>query len=321
MMMMMMAQSAGIKKSKQWFTSMIRPVMILVIHVLALTVVQPRQHTPAFVLNNIDADSQDARQVMGPDANHNQLPFISALDTARADFAVPVYTTCSAPGSFALTFDDGPSEFSSNLDGTLDGSNSKASFFINGNNFGCIYDYAERLVDRFNKGHLIASHTWSHVHSNEGTYDQIAFQLELIENAMIKILGVKPLYFRPPYGEYNEVVLQVLQDRGYRGLILWSEDSGDSLEAPPSSSEIIESYRSYPDQTNVLNHETQSSTVNEVIPNVIPILKDKGYDLQTVPHCLNLGSNPSDWYVSVQPPGSRDETWTCDGTPMPGSFE
>jgi hypothetical protein len=58
--------------------------------------------------------------------------------------------------------------------------------------------------------------------------------------------------------------LQVLRDRGYRGLILWSQDSGDSLGAPPSSSEIIESYRSYPEQTNVLNHETKSFTVNEV---------------------------------------------------------
>ncbi|KAA1064476.1 hypothetical protein PGT21_004288 [Puccinia graminis f. sp. tritici] len=166
-----------------------------------------------------------------------------------------------------------------------------------------------------------SSHTWSHVHLNQGTYEQIAYQLELIENAMIKILGVKPLYFRPPYGEYNEVVLQVLRDRGYRGLILWSQDSGDSLGAPPSSSEIIESYRSYPDQTNVLNHETKSFTVNDVMPNVIPILKDRGFNLQTVPACLNLGSNPSDWYVSVQQPGSRDETWTCNGTPSPGNFE
>ncbi|OAV93310.1 hypothetical protein PTTG_00916 [Puccinia triticina 1-1 BBBD Race 1] len=270
-----MVQNSG-KKSKQWLNSIIAFFILI-----DSSLVQPRQtHSPAFVLSNADADSKNT-PVIGTTMYHN-----SSLNTrslaARAGSAVPVYTTCSTPGSFSLTFDDGPSEFSSRLDATLDGSNSKATFFINGNNIGCIYDYAGVLVERFNKGHLIASHTWSHVHLNQGDYQQISYQLELIETAMVKILGVKPLYFRPPYGEYNDLVLQVLQDRGYKGLIMWSQDSADSLEAPPSSSEIIESYRSYPEQTNVLNHETKSFTVDEVVPGVIPILKGKGFNLQTV---------------------------------------
>jgi hypothetical protein len=45
---------------------------------------------------------------------------------------------------------------------------------------------------------------------------------------------------------------------------MWSQDSGDSLETPPSASEIVQSYRSYPEKTIVLNHETKSLTVNEV---------------------------------------------------------
>ncbi|KNZ55668.1 hypothetical protein VP01_2618g1 [Puccinia sorghi] len=210
---------------------------------------------------------------------------------------VPVFSTCTAPGSFSLTFDDGPSQFSSNLDATLDKANVKASFYINGNNFGCIYDFADLLLQRFNNGHLIASHTWSHVHLNQGSYEGISKQLELLEN------------------------LQVLSDRGYKGLILWSQDSQDSFESPPSPPDIIESYRSYPEKTIVLNHETKDFTVDQVVPGVIPIIKGKGLNLLTSPDCLSLSSNPSDWYVSVQPPGCRDESWTCDGTPAPGNFE
>ncbi|WAR58008.1 hypothetical protein PtB15_5B238 [Puccinia triticina] len=241
--------------------------------------------------------------------------------TARAGGAVPVYSTCRTPGSFALTFDDGPYNFGSKLDKTLDASNAKATFFVNGNNYGCIYDYADVLLERFNKGHLIAGHTWSHVHLNEGSYQQISHQLEVLETAMIKILGVKPKYMRAPYGEYNDLVLQVLSDRGYKGMIMWSQDAEDSLDSPASPSQIIESYKSYPEKTIVLNHETKESTVNEVMPRVIPILKQRGFSLKTVPDCLNLGSNPRDWYVSVQKPGSRDKTWTCNGTPEPGKFE
>jgi peptidoglycan/xylan/chitin deacetylase (PgdA/CDA1 family) len=37
-----------------------------------------------------------------------------------------------------------------------------------------------------------------------------------VEQAFIRILGLKPLYFRPPYGSINDLVLQVLGSRGYK---------------------------------------------------------------------------------------------------------
>ncbi|OAV95866.1 hypothetical protein PTTG_04894 [Puccinia triticina 1-1 BBBD Race 1] len=293
---------------------------------LILLVLLVQRHHSSFASSDsagnskyLNANSDFRIPSISTNSNHDYSLHLSNL-TARAGPAVPIYNTCSTPGSFSLTFDDGPSQFSSRLDANLAAANFKASYFINGNNIGCIYDFADLLIDRFGKGHLIASHTWSHVHLNQGSYQQISQQLELLENAMIKILGVKPLYFRPPFGEFNDLVLQVLQDRGYKGLILWSQDSKDSLASPPSSSEIIESYRFYPEQTNVLNHETTALMVDEVIPGVVPILKEKGFNLQTSPDCLGLGSNPSDWYVSVQQPGSRDESWTCNGTPTSESY-
>lgn len=54
-------------------------------------------------------------------------------------------------------------------------------------------------------------------------------ELERVETAFIRILGLKPLYFRPPYGRYNDRVLNVLAQRGYKKLFLWSDDTGDSL--------------------------------------------------------------------------------------------
>ncbi|KAI7954930.1 hypothetical protein MJO28_005330 [Puccinia striiformis f. sp. tritici] len=235
----------------------------------------------------------------------------------KVQTAVPVYSTCTVPGSMSLTFDDGPFGYSSKLDATLNAANTKGTFFINGNNWGCIYDYADALLDRFNKGHLIGSHTWSHVHLNEGTYAQISHQLELVEQAMIKILGVKPLYMRPPYGEYNDVVLKVLGDRGYKGLFMWNQDSGDTFTPTPSPAEIIERYRSFPAGSNILNHEVKDFTVEQVIPAVIPMLQKKGFSLMTSTECLGLSSNPKDWYVQVQKPGVRDASWTCASSPLP----
>ena len=40
-------------------------------------------------------------------------------------------------------------------------------------------------------------------------------ELEKVEVALKKILGIKPKLFRPPYGNYDNDALRVLEDRGY----------------------------------------------------------------------------------------------------------
>lgn len=40
-------------------------------------------------------------------------------------------------------------------------------------------------------------------------------ELTRVEVALKKILGIKPKFFRPPYGSYNAAALQVLEERGY----------------------------------------------------------------------------------------------------------
>lgn len=272
---------------------------------------QQQQNT---VAPNLDTTHHERAQA----TNHSRAVGSKAT---HAGSGLKVYNSCRLPKSFSLTFDDGPTEFSAKLDRTLEKANLRGTFFINGNNYDCIYDRSQLLIERFKKGHLIGSHTWSHVHLTQGTYKQISHQIELIEKAMIKILGVKPLYFRPPYGEYNDDVIKVLKERGYKGMILWSEDSQDSLESPPSSSEIVSNYQTYSEKTIVLSHETHNFMIDEVVPAVIPKLKAKGFKLLPVADCLELGSTPSDWYETVKMPGSRDESWTCDGTPAPGMFE
>lgn len=58
-----------------------------------------------------------------------------------------------------VAFDDGPGELSEEVDRALKQSGARASFFVNGNNAGCIYDYADELLSRFQAGHLIGCAT------------------------------------------------------------------------------------------------------------------------------------------------------------------
>ncbi|KAK4048532.1 hypothetical protein OIV83_004700 [Microbotryomycetes sp. JL201] len=227
-----------------------------------------------------------------------------------------VFTKCSKPGTFALTFDDGPYTPGNRISRYLTSKHANASFFVNGNNYDCIYNRADELIARYKAGHLIGSHTWSHSDITQISSTELHRQLDLIEEALRKILGVKPRWFRPPYGSYNAAAIKVLQSRGY-GVVTWDIDTGDSLGK--STSYGIQQFdkvlNTYPSGHMSLSHETYAGTADTVIPNVVPKLLAKGWKLVTVNECLG----PYSRYQSVGKPGVRDSTWTCSGKPGPAA--
>lgn len=137
-------------------------------------------------------------------------------------------------------------------------------------------------------------------------------ELWLVEQALIKIIGVKPIYFRPPYGETSQTLYDALANRGYKKVFLWDNDSGDSAGASVESQEGIynDIIASYPAPHIVLNHETYDSTVHQVMPNVVPRLKGAGYQLVSIDTCLG---SQGEWpYTWVGNPTPRDASWVCE---------
>ena len=66
---------------------------------------------------------------------------------------------CVVPGTAALTFDDGPFSYTSDLLEILSAYGAPATFFLNGHCLGDVYynsDIVQRIV---NEGHQLGSHT------------------------------------------------------------------------------------------------------------------------------------------------------------------
>ncbi|CAG8528322.1 1732_t:CDS:2 [Ambispora gerdemannii] len=223
-----------------------------------------------------------------------------------------VYNKCTASNSFSLTFDDGPVSITNDLLDTLANKNQKATFFVNGNSNGCIYDHADVIQRIVNEGHQLAHHTWSHPSLPELSDDVIISQITLLETALRKIVGRVPKYFRPPYGAYDDRVLGILGNLGYQYIITWDIDSGDTGGLSADQSEQV--YRDAianspsPNPHTALNHDTKPDTVYTVAPFAIDYVTQSGYSLQTVGECLGNGN---DWYKETVSPSARDSTWTC----------
>lgn len=143
-------------------------------------------------------------------------------------------------------------------------------------------------------GHTLGSHTWSHANLQNLDYNGINNELERLEEAFIRILGLKPLYFRPPYGSYNDLVLQVLGDRGYKSeshfvtstsmcrllslakvgsssseVFLWNEDTGDANgESVQYSEGVIDDAASHFPQPNlILSHSVIDTSTSHHLAN------------------------------------------------------
>lgn len=72
-----------------------------------------------------------------------------------------VITKCTEPNAFALSFDDGPFDFTKTLLQMLNQNKLKATFFVNGQNFGSITDKGDILKEMLDGGHQIGSHTYA----------------------------------------------------------------------------------------------------------------------------------------------------------------
>ncbi|KAG0295236.1 Carbohydrate esterase 4 protein, partial [Linnemannia gamsii] len=136
-----------------------------------------------------------------------------------------ILDSCTRPNSYAISFDDGPGQLTDELLDYLDEQGLKVTFFMNGDNWNCIYrPESQRLLKRaFNAQHQIASHPWSHRDLETLSEREIRQEMYKIEDAFRDILGVVPKYMRPPYGEHSERVRKIMESMGYV-MILWDVD-------------------------------------------------------------------------------------------------
>ena len=82
-----------------------------------------------------------------------------------------------------------------------------------------------------------------------------------VELAMDRILGVKPAFMRPPYGNYNDLVREAALIPN-QSLVLWDFDSENSVAATVQESEQLYTNlaNSHPNNVLALNHETYQTT-------------------------------------------------------------
>lgn len=122
----------------------------------------------------------------------------------------------------AITFDDGPSEFTLKIFDILSKYNVKATFFDIGSNAKHYPDIIKKMIDA---GHEVGSHTVNHYNLQklkpEDVKSEVANGVKLVQAA-----GSTSRLFRAPYGSFGDREWTIVQDE-ITALLGWNNDSLD----------------------------------------------------------------------------------------------
>ena len=124
----------------------------------------------------------------------------------------------------ALTFDDGPcSGYTERILDILRLHNVKAAFFVCGQNV----ERSPGLLRRIqSEGHTIGNHSYSHPFPFFRSRAFLAREIDVTQEAIEKVTGKRPRFYRPPFGARWLGLQPVVKARGMT-LVNWSDTGYD----------------------------------------------------------------------------------------------
>ena len=149
--------------------------------------------------------------------------FTELESAAPPDAPLRRRTATTGEKSLALTFDDGPSEFTPAILRVLSNYGVSATFFVLGENAASMPEVVRSLVDA---GHGVAIHGWNHSRLTELDPEVVAEDLCRTEALVRELSGAECRDVRPPYGVFDEELLSCFEDRGLVTW-LWTADARD----------------------------------------------------------------------------------------------
>lgn len=174
----------------------------------------------------------------------------------------------------ALTFDDGPSEYTMELLKCLQENGAKATFFMLGEHVDLYPDEIRKMKEI---GCELGSHSWDHPDLTTLDLDTVASQFDRVDNALINVCGSPATVARAPYGSGSYDIFETVG----KPFIHWSLDTKDwsYLDVDMDYNAVMNG-----DLTGgsiILMHDIHQPSVQAAL-RIIPDLVAQGYKLVTV---------------------------------------
>ncbi len=190
------------------------------------------------------------------------------------DKVLPIYCVDQDEEKISISFDAAwGDQFSDEILDILDRYQVKTTFFLVGFWVDKYPDMVKKIHER---GHEIGNHSTTHPHMTQLSDEQIAEELNQTGEKIEKLIGKKPTLFRPPFGDYNDRVIEVAKANGYYS-IQWDVDSLDwkELGVQPVVDRVVRNVK----KGSIVLFHNNAKYVSEYLPLVIERLQKEGYEI------------------------------------------
>jgi len=167
---------------------------------------------------------------------------LGAVDVSSAysltNKKLPIYSVKTDDNKVAISFDAAwGADKTTEIMNICDTYDVKATFFLVG---FWVDKYPEMVKEIYNRGFEIGIHSNTHPDMTKLSRKEIREELEININKIVDITGACPKLFRPPYGYYNNNLIEICEELGLN-CIEWSVDSLDwkGLSASQLSGRVI----------------------------------------------------------------------------------
>jgi peptidoglycan/xylan/chitin deacetylase (PgdA/CDA1 family) len=171
----------------------------------------------------------------------------------------------------ALTFDDGPTEFTPKFLDILKENNIKATFFCIGKQ---IEKYPGTFLRIIAEGHTVGNHTFSHS-NNTGFLSTLKMveEIEKCDDVMFKIGSFKTDLYRPPFGVTNPNIAKAIKKTNKKS-IGWNVRSLDTVIM--DEKKILKKVtKNLKKGSIILLHDTSEKTYNVLVELLLFLEREK----------------------------------------------
>ncbi len=186
---------------------------------------------------------------------------------------VPIYCVETTNKDIAISFDAAwGSDKTEDIINILNSNDVQATFFL----VGMWVDKYPEMVKKIDEaGFEIGTHSNLHPDMSKLSADQIKMELETSVKKIEDITNKKVKVFRPPYGAYNNTLLEIADSLSLK-TIQWDVDSLDWKGI--TSSQIASNIISKVKPGSIILCHNNADHIVEALPAVITALKSQGYN-------------------------------------------
>lgn len=193
----------------------------------------------------------------------------------------------TSQNAVAITFDDGPNPiYTPQVIEIFSNAKGKATFFMIGEQ---MRNHPEIVKQVAVQGHEIGNHTYTHPKLSQLSSAECWEEIQETEKLIEELAGRKPVVFRPPYLDYNQETVSILQQKEYPMIGAVNLEAQD-WEQPGVGHILTKSRDAVKNGSILIFHDgygDRSQTI-EAVRMLVSELTLQGYQLVTVSELLEL---------------------------------